>query len=94
VEISKGTEILIAVTKAWNEGAHRFLSQRTPNFQTEVFLISGTFESLDSQGLWFKFHREDEMKTAFTLFVPSHHLLTIVLADDAEGRKEFKKFGY
>ena len=90
----KGTQILIAVTKEWHQGAHRFLSQRTPSFEADVFLITGTFESFDSQGLWFKFQREDEQKSAFTLLVLSHHLLTIVLADDAEARKEFKQYGY
>jgi len=94
MDIQKGTSIIITAVREWHQGAHRFLSFKPFNVDADVFLIGGTFESFDSQGLWFKFHREDDKKTTFTLFIQWRHLLTIVLADDAESSKELKQIGF
>jgi hypothetical protein len=94
MEIKKGTPILISTTKDWIVGANRFLSGRTPNYEADAFLVSGSFESFGSEGLWFKFTREDEKKSSVTLLVQWHQLLTVVLSDDLETQESFKQYGY
>jgi hypothetical protein len=94
MEIKKGTPILISATKEWNQAAFRFLSGKMPNLEADHFFVSGTFESFGSEGLWFKFTREDEKKSSVTLLIQWHEIRTVVLSDDLETQESFKQYGY